>query len=74
MEAILLFTDGLTIPKTDPTQPNDLETIKNLYLAGGIESVKNYVRDMENSDPECGHYIRFKKHDDIAAIAVRYQG
>ena len=71
--AILLFTDGLTIPKTDPRTPNDLETIKNLYLEKGLRAVQEYVRDLENSDPDCRLYTRFKTHDDIAAIAVRSQ-
>lgn len=69
---IIIFTDGLIIPKEDPRQPDDFKTFVNLYLDGGLKKVHSYVRKQENSDPKCWRYPRFKQHDDIAAIALSF--
>lgn len=67
---ILLFTDGFLIPKEDPTSDDDFETFVKLYLEGGLQAIKDYVRKLEENDPDCWVYPRFKQHDDIAAIAI----
>lgn len=67
---ILLFTDGLLIPKEDPRQPDDFETFAELFLTGGLKRVKQYVRKLEDEDPKCWKYPRYKQHDDIAAVAI----
>lgn len=67
---VLLFTDGLIIPKEDPSDPDNFNLLVSIFLEQGLEAVKNYVRKIENGDPESWKYPRFKKHDDIGAIAI----
>lgn len=69
---VILFTDGLFIPKEDPRQPDDFKTFVELFLDGGLKKVQNYVREQEDSDPKCWRYPRFKQHDDIAAVALSF--
>lgn len=70
VQHILIFTDGLFIPKENPSKPDDFDTLVGLYLKKGIAGVKDYVRKLENSDPNLWRCPRFKKHDDIASIAI----
>ena len=67
---ILLFTDGLALPKADPGQPSDWQSFVDLYRAGGLAAIRDHVRSFQRHDPACRRYPRFKMHDDIAAIAV----
>ena len=41
-----------------------------LYQDLGLAGLKDRIRQIENLDPECCIYPRFKHHDDIAAIAI----
>ncbi len=70
---ILLFTDGLFLPRSMPWLDNDWSLFSRLYREGGLENIRNYIRDLESRDPGCRVYPRFKIHDDIAAIAISIQ-
>jgi hypothetical protein len=67
---ILLFTDGLYLPKNDPEESSDWELFVELYRDRGLQGVRDCVRDMQGSDPGLSIYPRFKMHDDIAAVAI----
>lgn len=69
---ILMFTDGLFIPREDPETDTDFAHLVSLFLEGGLDAVRNHVRTLEKTDPECRKYPRFKAHDDIAAIALSF--
>ncbi|MBI4095088.1 MAG: protein phosphatase 2C domain-containing protein [Candidatus Liptonbacteria bacterium] len=69
---ILLFTDGLMIPKEDPQGKDDWKLFVNLFLQGGLENVKNFVRNLQEDDPKCWKYPRYKQHDDISAISLSF--
>ncbi len=69
---ILLFTDGLFIPKREPEQREDFTLFAELFLQGGLHPIRDTVRQMEQSDPDCREYPRFKTHDDIAAISITF--
>lgn len=69
---ILLYTDGLFLPRTDPEQPEDLDTFVRLYRQGGLKLIHKKIRELQKDDPRCITYPRFKIHDDIAAIALRF--
>lgn len=69
---ILLFSDGLLIPKKDPTIPTDIGMLVKIYLEGGLKAAQKMVRDIENMDPHCVLYPRVKKHDDLSAIAISF--
>lgn len=69
---IFLFTDGLILPKKDPQSPDDFDTFIKLFHEGGLRKVQEYVRGLEETDPHCITYPRYKQHDDIAAIAISF--
>ncbi|MFO7749277.1 MAG: protein phosphatase 2C domain-containing protein [Desulfobacteraceae bacterium] len=70
VKAVLLFTDGLSIPAEKPEKKKDFTPLVTLYHHLGLAGLKNRIRQMENRDPACRIYPRFKTHDDIAAIAI----
>lgn len=69
---VLVFTDGLFIPKENPQNIEDFDTFARLFLKGGLNGVRDYVRKIEKDDPNCWKYTRFKQFDDIAAIALTF--
>ena len=72
VQAVLLFTDGLFLPKEDPHQHDNWSHFVDLYLSGGLSAIHERVRSLELLDPGCRLYPRFKTHDDIAAIAITF--
>ena len=70
IEHILLFTDGLFIPKEDPREDQCFDLLVERFLDGGLEAVYRYVHDLQDADPLCHKYPRFKPHDDVAAVAI----
>jgi hypothetical protein len=69
---ILLFTDGLYLPKEDPAALSDWDLFVDLYRDNGLQGVRDSVRYMQGSDPGLSLYPRFKMHDDIAAVAIPF--
>jgi len=69
---ILLFTDGLMIPKKDPLGKDDWQVFVDLFLRGGLENIKKFVRNLQKDDPKCWKYPRYKQHDDISAISLTF--
>jgi hypothetical protein len=67
---ILLFTDGLQLPTPDPEPLKRFDDLVNNYLRLGLHGLRDRIRAIEDKDPMCRQYPRFKCHDDIAAIAV----
>lgn len=67
---ILLFTDGLKIPSTEISYQNNYDELVNVYLSSGLKGLRDYVRELEKTDPTCRQFPRFKQHDDIAAISI----
>src|SRR3989344_940836 len=70
---LLVFTDGLIIPKEDPHAADDFSETVRLFQEGGLPRVRDYIREIENTDPNCWKYPRYKKSDDIAAIAISFK-
>lgn len=73
VKSIVLGTDGLLIPKKDPNKSEKWDKLIELYQETGLQGIKKQVREIENSDPECKKYIRTKKHDDMAGIAIEFE-
>jgi len=67
---ILLFTDGLHLPRENPLEDHDWQAFVDLYNLGGLEAIRDHVRHLQQQDPHCRKYPRFKQHDDIAAVAI----
>jgi len=72
VQAVLLFTDGLFLPKEDPDQPDNWPLFVDLFLSGGLSAIHRKVRSLELLDPGCRLYPRFKTHDDVAAVALKF--
>lgn len=77
---ILLFTDGLKVPRPDPLENEDYGGLVSVYLKGesrrkgnGIKEARDFIRRIENNDPWCTRYPRLKQHDDITVIDVKFQ-
>jgi hypothetical protein len=69
---ILLFTDGMFLPSPHPEREPDFDRFVEIFLDGGLKALRDHVRDVERSDPECRVYPRFKAHDDMAAISISF--
>lgn len=67
---ILLFTDGLHLPRENPLEEHDWQSFVELYLQGGLQAIRDHVRHLQQQDAVCRKYPRFKLHDDIAAVAI----
>ncbi len=67
---IVLFTDGLFLPSRYPDQEPDFDSFVSIYLEGGLKAVRDHVRSIELTDPDCRIFPRFKPHDDIAAVSI----
>jgi len=70
IKSLILFTDGMLIPKTDPEEEENWNLFAKIYQEKGLVGVLEHVRSTEDSDPKCRKYPRFKIHDDIAAISI----
>lgn len=68
---ILLFTDGLKIPAEDVSPENNYDELVDIFLNRGLNGLRHHVRQLEQTDPDCFMFPRFKTHDDIAAISIR---
>lgn len=67
---ILLFTDGLFLPRENPGEEHDWKMFVELYRREGLLGLCDHVRRLQKEDPTCRKYPRFKHHDDIAAVAI----
>ena len=67
---ILLLTDGMFVPKKDPTVGENWGELYKIYKQGGLKKILKTVRKLENSDPDLLIYPRYKKHDDATGIAI----
>ncbi len=72
IRSVIIFTDGLLIPKEDPEGNEDWELFVRIYQKAGLKGLLKYVRDIEKKDPKCWKYPRYKQHDDATAIAIDF--
>jgi serine/threonine protein phosphatase PrpC len=72
IKTVLLFTDGLDVPCPTPTKYKNFSSLVNMACKLGLEGLRDHVREQEAADPNMALYPRFKKHDDIAAIAIHF--
>lgn len=72
VKSVLLFTDGLDVPCASPAQRKDYSCLVGMARELGLHGLRDHVRGREAADPDIELYPRFKKHDDIAAIAIHF--
>jgi hypothetical protein len=70
IRTVLLFTDGLDVPGAAPAPFKDFSAVVRMAQASGLDGLRAHVRAIEAADPDIERYPRFKRHDDIAAIAI----
>lgn len=70
IRSVLLSTDGLDLPNAAPAPFKDFSAVVRLAQASGLDGLRAHVRAIEATDPDIERYPRFKRHDDIAAIAI----
>lgn len=70
VSSVILYTDGLIIPRENPYSAEDMGFLQSLYSNGGLKSLHEEVRSIQLSDISCRKYPRFKTHDDIAAVSI----
>lgn len=73
IKSIIISTDGLILPSQDPAKEPDWHKFVQLYQKNGLAEIYKYVYSLEESDPNCIKYPRFKKHDDKAAISIDFE-
>ncbi|MBW3112583.1 MULTISPECIES: protein phosphatase 2C domain-containing protein [Bacillaceae] len=70
---LILMTDGLFLPtESIPEGESYWEYTANNILRKGIEQYAQDLITLEESDPECITYPRFKKSDDKAGIVLEF--
>lgn len=72
IRSLILFTDGLFIPKRNPEEPENWSLFVKLYQESGLDGILQHVRSLEKTDPNCWKYPRYKQHDDAAAIGIDF--
>jgi len=72
VEDILLFSDGLLLPQSDPGASPAWQQFIDLYRKGGLAEMRNYVRKLQLEDIGCRQYPRFKIHDDMSGISLSF--
>ncbi len=70
VHTVLLFTDGLHLPRRSPRLPGSWEEFAAIYRRSGLNGLRDEVRRRQRQDPRCHAFPRFKCHDDIAAVAI----
>ena len=55
-----------------PRKYKDFSCLVDMACELGLEGLRDHVRSQEAADPDMKRYPRFKKHDDIAAIAIHF--
>ncbi|MFS0558030.1 protein phosphatase 2C domain-containing protein [Brevibacillus sp. 179-C9.3 HS] len=70
MKALVLVTDGLFMPRAlGGAQPKWEETVLPI-VHKGLQRYTDELVALENSDPECIRYVRFKKSDDKTGMIL----
>lgn len=72
VRSVLLYTDGLDIPCEAPQKRKDFSELVGRHRELGLPGLRDHVRSLEAADPYIERYPRFKRHDDMAAIAIHF--
>ncbi len=72
IKSIILFTDGLFIPKENPKKSENWRKFTEIYKKKGLNGLLEHVRSLQKSDLKYWSYPRFKQYEDIAAIGIDF--
>lgn len=77
LAGLLLVTDGLFYPEPWPLQEDETgnpeEKLLRQVAAEGLESYAKWLLALEQDDPECIRYPRFKSSDDKTGIWITFK-
>lgn len=74
LKYMILLTDGMFLPTAIvPEQSSYWSFVAHRILNKGITRYTEELIELEESDPECTHHIRFKKSDDKTAMVINFQ-
>lgn len=72
LRALVLLTDGLFMPRPcGGTEPKWEDTVLPI-VHKGLQRYTDELLMLENDDPECLRYVRFKKSDDKTGIVLYF--
>ncbi|KQL44843.1 hypothetical protein AN963_26225 [Brevibacillus choshinensis] len=72
LRALVLLTDGLFMPRPYAgTEPRWEETVLPI-VHKGLQRYTDELLTLENGDPECIRYVRFKKSDDKTGVVLHF--
>ena len=75
VEGILLCSDGMLLAPLDESQTEEqkrYQTMKDSIIKHGLQTHIEQLRQVEVQDAYCDLYPRFKIHDDVSAIYLRF--
>ncbi len=73
LKHIILLTDGMFLPTNIvPEQSSYWSFVARSMLNKGIKLYTQELIELEECDPECIQYIRFKKSDDKTAMVINF--
>lgn len=70
IRSVVIFTDGLQLPNPSPENADDFRRSVEIIRQSGLTALHEEIRGLEQTDPDCHIFPRFKQHDDIAAISI----
>lgn len=73
LEELLIISDGLFFPKAltgDTSRDDSWELLINKIQEKGLKGYADWLINLEDTDPECQKYPRFKKSDDKTGIRI----
>ncbi|WP_062108032.1 protein phosphatase 2C domain-containing protein [Bacillus niameyensis] len=75
LEELLIISDGLFFPKaltSDTSRGDSWKLLINNIQEKGLKGYADWLINLEDSDPECQQYPRFKKSDDKTGIRILF--
>lgn len=72
LRGLLMVTDGLFLPNKKGEREANLEQLAERIEQDGLEHYANWLLDLEEKDPSCTEYPRFKKSDDKSAVLIEF--
>jgi serine/threonine protein phosphatase PrpC len=72
VKQLILLTDGLFMPSAKENVSFPWEETVTPIVENGLHAYADELLHLENSDPECLKYPRFKKSDDKTGMVIRF--
>ncbi|WP_010272699.1 protein phosphatase 2C domain-containing protein [Paenibacillus senegalensis] len=74
LSGLLMVTDGLFLPTKKGEKGATIEQLAERIKTDGLANYAKWLVELEENDPECTQYPRFKKSDDKTAVWIEFTG